>query len=79
MHTATVVFAADGTPSLGTVTKETWIGGVLAGVTQLVSADKIVIPADLLEKVAVEGTKAAIAAGAQKYISTGQFSIPFTK
>lgn len=77
MHTATVTFAADGTPSISNAVETSFFGGVLAGVTGVLSHTQVVLPGSLVEKLAVEGTKVAAGAVAQKYISTGELGIPF--
>lgn len=78
MYTAKINRDPAGVPTgLGSIAKSSLLGGAIAGLTQLVDPDAVVIPDNLLEKVAVEGTKVGLAAVGQKYISTGEVGIPF--
>lgn len=78
MYSATVTRNADGVPTgLSGIAEENLLGGVLAGITQIVDEDKVILPDTMFEKVLVEGTKIALGGIIDKRLVTGEWGIPF--
>lgn len=80
MHTATIIRDASGTPTgINAVASTSLVGGAMATVTGIFSADSLVIPSNMIESAILEAVPAVIGAVIETKLKTGSFAIPFIK